>query len=150
MHLETLGSGEHNASGFDCNEEGGLMGIPYEEVLARESDETQLWVKQRARELIAEELTLRELRRARKLTQERLSKKLKIGQEGISRLEQRTDLHLSTLRHYVEGLGGKLTLIAEFPDRTPVVLSGIGIDETAPKTRRSAKVGSPVGQRHRA
>jgi DNA-binding XRE family transcriptional regulator len=95
------------------------MGIPYEQVPAMEPGEFQLSVKRRAAELIAEQLHLRELRRLRKLTQARLSKKLKIGQEGVSRIEKRTDLYLSTLRGYVEGVGGKLSLIVEFPDRPP-------------------------------
>src|ERR1035441_6805400 len=80
-------------------------------------------------ELIAEELTLRELRRLRKLTQAALSKRLNIGQEGVSRIEKRTDLYLSTLRSYVEGVGGKLSLVVEFPDREPVILSGLGAEE---------------------
>jgi hypothetical protein len=115
------------------------MAIPYEQVLAEESEETQLWVKQRATELIAEELNLRELRRLRKLTQARLSKKLKIGQEGVSRIEKRTDLYLSTLRSYVEGVGGKLTIMAEFPDRSPVFLTGLGEDSGAMKSKKGAK-----------
>jgi DNA-binding XRE family transcriptional regulator len=92
------------------------MAIPYEQVLAEESEETQLWVKQRAAELIAAELNLRQVRRLRKLTQARLSKRLKIGQEGVSRIEKRSDLYISTLRSYVEGVGGKLKLVVELPD----------------------------------
>lgn len=115
------------------------MGIPYEQVLALESEETQRWVKQRAAELIAEELNLRELRRLRKLTQVRLSKKLKIGQEGVSRMEKRTDLYLSTLRSYVEGVGGKLSLIVEFPDRQPVILAGLGEDAGEVEGKKKAK-----------
>ncbi len=82
-------------------------------------------IEARAATLVAEEMSIRELRRARKLTQARMAKALNIGQESVSRLEKRTDLHISTLRHYVEAMGGKLSLIAEFPDREPVVLSGI-------------------------
>jgi hypothetical protein len=108
-------------------------------VLALESEETQRWVKQRAAELIAEELNLRELRRLRKLTQVRLSKKLKIGQEGVSRMEKRTDLYLSTLRSYVEGVGGKLSLIVEFPDRQPVILAGLGEDAGEVEGKKKAK-----------
>jgi transcriptional regulator with XRE-family HTH domain len=100
--------------------------VSFEEVLARESEEFRQAVEKRSAELFAEELTLREIRRARKLTQARLSKKLKIGQEGVSRIEKRTDLYLSTLRSYVEGVGGKLSLIVEFPDRAPVILAGLG------------------------
>ena len=86
-------------------------------------------VEVRAAELIAEEMTLRELRKARKLTQVRMAKQLGITQDSVSRLEKRSDLLLSTLRKTVEAMGGSLSLIAEFPDRAPVVLSGIADDE---------------------
>src|SRR6266446_252520 len=82
-------------------------------------------VEARAVELIAEEMTLRELRRARKLTQVRMAKALGITQDSVSRLEKRSDLLLSTLRKTVKAMGGNLSLVAEFPDRPPVVLSGI-------------------------
>jgi DNA-binding XRE family transcriptional regulator len=114
------------------------MGIPFEQILARESEPTRRWVAQRATQLIAEELNLREMRRLRKLTQARLSKKLKIGQEGISRIEKRTDLYLSTLRSYVEGVGGKLSLVVEFPDRAPVILAGLGDRDEATKHSKQA------------
>ena len=50
---------------------------------------------------------------------------LGIGQDSVSRLEQRSDLLISTLRGYVEALGGRLSLVAEFPNQEPVILSGI-------------------------
>lgn len=97
-------------------------------------------VEARAAELIAEEMTLRELRKARKLTQVRMAKKLGITQDGVSRLEQRSDLLLSTLRKTVEAMGGNLSLVAEFPDRAPVMLSGIGAEElTQPRGRKSVR-----------
>ena len=83
----------------------------------------------RAAQLIAGEMTLRELRRARKLTQVRVAKTLGITQDSVSRLENRSDLLLSTLRKTIEAMGGNLFLVAEFPDRKPVVLSGIAGDE---------------------
>ena len=86
-------------------------------------------VEARAAQLIAEEMTLRELRHARKLTQVRIAKTLGITQDSVSRLEKRTDLLLSTLRKTVEAMGGSLSLVAEFPDRAPVILSGIAADE---------------------
>ncbi len=82
-------------------------------------------VEARAAELIAEEMTLKELRRARKLTQVSVAKALGITQDSVSRLEKRSDLLLSTLRKTVQVMGGNLSLVAEFPDRAPVVLSGI-------------------------
>ena len=107
-------------------------------------------VEARAAQLIAEEMTRQELRRARKLTQVRLAKALGITQDGVSRLEKRTDLLLSTLREYVEAMGGKLSLIAEFRDREPVLLSGIaGEDEPgAPKRlNRSGRKGAAIKPR---
>ena len=86
-------------------------------------------VEVRAAQLIAEEMTLRELRRARKLTQTRMAKTLGVSQDSISRLEKRSDLLLSTLRKTIEAMGGSLFLVAKFPDRDPVVLSGIARDE---------------------
>lgn len=125
------------------------MGIPYKQVLAGESEETQEWVKRRAAELIAEEFNLRELRRLRKLTQARLSKKLKIGQEGVSRIEKRTDLYISTLRSYVEGVGGKLSLVVELPDRPPVILSGLGDSDATKDPKKKAKSSSKSKPRQR-
>jgi DNA-binding XRE family transcriptional regulator len=86
-------------------------------------------VEARAAHLIAEEMTLQELRRARKLTQVRMAKALGISQDGISKLEKRSDLLLSTLRKTVRAMGGHLSLVAEFPDREPVILAGIAVDD---------------------
>ena len=90
-------------------------------------------VAARSAQLIAEEMTLQELRRARKLTQVRMAKELGIGQDGVSKLEKRADLMISTLRKTVEALGGSLSLVAQFPDRNPVVLSGISEGGSDPK-----------------
>jgi DNA-binding XRE family transcriptional regulator len=96
-------------------------------------------IEARAAELIAEEMTLRELRRARKLTQVRMAKALGVTQDSVSRLEKRSDLLLSTLRKTVEALGGSLSLVAEFPNRGPVVLSGIAGDDTPPRVAGGRK-----------
>lgn len=86
-------------------------------------------VEARAAKLIEEEMSLRELRTARQLTQVRMAKTLGITQDSVSRLERRSDLLLSTLRKTVEAMGGNLSLIAEFPDRAPVMLAGIAYDD---------------------
>src|SRR5437763_17110688 len=90
-------------------------------------------VEARAAELIAEEMTLQELRRARKLTQVSVAKALGITQDSVSRLEKRSDILLSTLRKTVQVMGGNLSIVAEFPDRAPVVLSGIA--EAGPRAK---------------
>jgi DNA-binding XRE family transcriptional regulator len=79
----------------------------------------------RAATLVAEEKSLQELRQAHKLTQKRMAQVLGIGQDSVSRLEKRSDLLISTLRGYVEALGGRLSLVAEFPNQEPVILMGI-------------------------
>jgi transcriptional regulator with XRE-family HTH domain len=82
-------------------------------------------VEARAAEMVAEEMSLRDLRKARKLTQARVAKVLGITQDSVSRLEQRSDLLLSTLRKTVKAMGGNVRIVAEFPDRAPVVLSDL-------------------------
>ena len=96
-------------------------------------------IARRAAQLIAEEMTLQELRRARRLTQVSMAKALGISQDGVSRLEKRSDLLLSTLRKTVEAMGGSLSIVAEFPDRAPVVLSGISTSDTDPEQRKGRK-----------
>ena len=81
-------------------------------------------IEARAAELVSEEMALRELRKAHHRTQASMAKQLGISQDGVSRLEKRSDLLLSTLRNYVEAMGGDLRLVAEFPDQPPVVLTG--------------------------
>ncbi len=81
-------------------------------------------IEARAEQLIAEEMVLRELRKAHHRTQASMAKQLGISQDGVSRLEKRSDLLLSTLRNYVEAMGGNLRLVAEFPDQPPIMLTG--------------------------
>ena len=93
-------------------------------------------VEERAKTLIAEEMSLQDLRKARKQTQVRVAKRLGINQENVSRIEKRSDLLLSTLRGYVQAMGGKLSLVAEFPDRPPVTLTGIAaLDKEDPPAK---------------
>lgn len=81
-------------------------------------------IRNRAAELIAQETTLRDLRKALDLTQAKVSSKLHVNQETISRLEHRSDLMLSTLVSYIKAMGGELSLTAKFPNRPPVNLTG--------------------------
>ena len=101
------------------------MALNVNDVIAGLDPARRRKVEERAAELIAEEMTLRELRKARQLTQASVAVELGITQDGVSRLEQRSDLLLSTLRRAVEAMGGSLSLVVRFPDRPPIVLSGI-------------------------
>jgi len=82
-------------------------------------------IEKRAAVLIEEEMTLRELRHARKLTQSKLARSLGIQQKQISEVERRTDMHISTLRRTVEAMGGELVLTARFADGAPIRLTGL-------------------------
>jgi DNA-binding XRE family transcriptional regulator len=92
-------------------------------------------VEARAQELIAEQLTLQDLRKAQKLTQEQMATVLNIGQDSISRLEKRSDMMLSTMRSYVEAMGGSLELIARFPKRAPVIITSMQDFSSQPDVR---------------
>ncbi|MBN9231996.1 MAG: helix-turn-helix transcriptional regulator [Legionella sp.] len=89
------------------------------------SKERQALIQKRANQLIAEEMTLRDLRLALEKTQEDLGEILHMKQDGISRLEKRSDMLISTLNKYISAMGGSLKLMAEFPDRAPVEIHGI-------------------------
>jgi len=78
------------------------------------------------------ELTLAELRRARELTQTQLANSLETSQSGVSQIEKRTDLYVSTIRSYVEALGGRLELTAVFDDGVIPIKAFADLDEPVP------------------
>ncbi len=65
---------------------------------------------------ILKKMALQEIRQVRKLSQEELATILKMKQANISRIENGSDMYISTLRSYIEGMGGKLNIIAHFPE----------------------------------
>ena len=75
--------------------------------------------------MLREAMTLEELRKARALSQEDVAAGLAVGQPAVAKLEQRADMHVSSLRRYIEALGGSLEITARFPDAT-VVISDVG------------------------
>ena len=100
------------------------MARKLDDVMAALPKARQQRVEARAMELA----TLKDLRLAAQQTQEQLATTLGVGQDTISRLEKRSDMLLSTLRHYIESMGGKLELVAQFPNRPPVVIEHLGVD----------------------
>lgn len=73
----------------------------------------------------AELATLKELRIAMELTQKDVAAALHIGQDSVSRLEKRSDMLISTLRTYIESMGGTLEITARFPDRPPITIENL-------------------------
>jgi transcriptional regulator with XRE-family HTH domain len=62
-----------------------------------------------------EEMPLQALRRALELTQGELAARSGLTQSGVAQIEQRSDVFVSTLRRYVEAMGGELVITARFP-----------------------------------
>ena len=114
-----------------------------DEIMRSLPEDRRKRVEKLAERLIAEEMTLRDLRKARNQTQARVAKELGINQENVSRLEQRSDLLLSTLSGYVEAMGGRLSLVVKFPDRPPVTIAGIGSLDNDPFPTRGDTMFEP-------
>lgn len=91
------------------------MARNFNELRARMSPESQARVAARVKEELAK-VPLYQLRNAREMTQARLAEILEMDQGNISKLEKRTDMYLSTLRSYIEAMGGELEIRAVFPD----------------------------------
>jgi len=112
------------------------------DVLAALPPKRRAKVEQRAGELA----TLKDLRLAVEHTQQDLAASLGVGQDTISRIERRSDLLLSTLRRYIQAMGGELDLVARFPNRPPVLLDRIAQAPTAKGRAASAKPADTRGK----
>lgn len=77
------------------------------ERLARIEDETQAMLQ---------EMALADLRKARRMSQAELARNMGIRQPSVADMEKRTDMYISTLRSLIEGMGGRLEIVASFPD----------------------------------
>jgi DNA-binding XRE family transcriptional regulator len=117
------------------------MAIKADDFLASLPDDEQAEIRERAAELLAEEATLRQLREAREQSQKELAEKLGVNQAAVSKLERRSDLYLSTLRGYIEAMGGELYVVARFPDRVVRIdlLSSLGDGRRGGKPRRRGR-----------
>jgi DNA-binding XRE family transcriptional regulator len=91
------------------------MARNFKELQAKMSPERRERVRRRVQQAL-KEMALDELRSARQLTQAGLANILGVDQGSISKLEHRTDMYISTLRSYVEAMGGDLQIRAIFPD----------------------------------
>jgi transcriptional regulator with XRE-family HTH domain len=119
------------------------MGRTLNEVLADLPKARQDRIAARYRVLKDEVDSLKALRKAAGKAQGDIASSLKISQPSVSKIEKQTDMYLSTLRNYVEAVGGDLELVVRFPKQEPLHLSGLGeiLDkpgpEKAPKRKRA-------------
>ena len=91
------------------------MAKNFHELRNKMSPEAQEKARMLAQKYTAE-MTLDELRAARKMTQEHLARLLGTKQAAISKLERRTDMYLSTLQSIIKAMGGHLRIEAVFPE----------------------------------
>ena len=87
----------------------------FAELRARMKPEARAKAKAEALRL-GEEMDLAEVRRALKLSQEEIGQTLQIKQGSVAKIEKRTDMYVSTLRRFIEAMGGELEIVARFPD----------------------------------
>jgi DNA-binding XRE family transcriptional regulator len=81
------------------------------------SPEARAMADKQAQAMLAE-MPLSELRQARGLSQKKLAEALHIQQPAIAKMEKRTDMYISTLRSHIAAMGGKLEVLANFPEGT--------------------------------
>ena len=91
------------------------MAKSFKTLRERMTPETQACSREKTA-LMMKDMALHELRSARDLTQGALAEQLNLEQPAVSKLERRTDMYVSTLRRYIEAMGGELEIIAHFPE----------------------------------
>jgi len=91
------------------------MATKWRDIRRQHSPEVEARIAQEVEDAVRV-MRLYQLREARSLTQVNLAKILEVNQGAVSRLEKRTDVYVSTLRSYIEAMGGQLQIRAVFPD----------------------------------
>lgn len=96
------------------------MTINAKDLMGKLPQEKQRAIRARAEQIIAGDVNLRALRESSALTQKEMAEKLGIGQDNVSRMESREDMKLSTLKRWVDAVGGQLELVITFEDKPSV------------------------------
>ena len=78
---------------------------------------------------LGEEMDLAEVRRALKLSQEEIAQTLQVGQGSVAKIEKRADMYVSTLRRFIEAMGGELEIVARFPDHAVKIKNFADLNE---------------------
>ncbi|HEY9214643.1 MAG TPA: XRE family transcriptional regulator [Ancylobacter sp.] len=102
------------------------MGRSLDEVVAALPEARRARVEARAEELRDEVESLSELRRVAGKAQIEIAAALNIKQPSVSKIEKQADMYLSTLRSYVEAIGGQLELVVRLPSHAPLRLERLG------------------------
>lgn len=102
------------------------MGRTLNEIIETLPKAQQDRIAARYRVLKDEVESLQALRKAAGKAQNEIASTLRISQPSVSKIEKQTDMYLSTLRNYVEAVGGDLELVVRFPKQEPLHLRGLG------------------------
>jgi len=104
------------------------MAKKFRDLRTKMSPEAQARTHEKAQTLLAE-LPLAELRQARQLSQEQLAAELEVRQPAVAKIEKKTDMYISTLRRFIEAMGGRLEICAHFPDGNVRITQFEDLDE---------------------
>ena len=102
------------------------MGRNLDDVVAALPKARRARVQARAQELKQQVESLSELRRLAGKAQVEIASALNDKQPSVSKIEKQADMYLSTLRNYVEAVGGQLDLIVRLPSRAPLRIERLG------------------------
>jgi len=117
------------------------MGRTLNQVISELPPARQQRIERRYRELKQEVESLRQLREIAGKAQADVATALKIKQPSVSKIEKQADMYLSTLRGYVEAVGGELELIVKLPRRPVLRLQRIGDVLAQPPRSRGRSAG---------
>ena len=92
------------------------MAKSFQTLREKMSPERQARVKERTNEMLIE-IALQDLRKSLDLTQEQVAEAMQMNQAAVSKMEHQSDIYVSTLRKFIEALGGHVKIVASFPDR---------------------------------
>jgi DNA-binding transcriptional ArsR family regulator len=112
--------------------------MKWSELEATMSPESRAKIDARVRQTMSR-LRLSDIREAVGHTQVAIAAKLKLGQASVSKIESAADMYLSTLRRYIEALGGELVVSAQFPEGTVVPIDSLSSASKVRKKRATAK-----------
>lgn len=107
------------------------MAKKFKDLRSKLSPEAQARARLKAQAFLAD-LPLAELRQARHLSQEQLAAELEVRQPAVAKIEKKTDMYISTLRRFIEAMGGQLEIRAHFPDGDVRITQFEELDENKP------------------
>lgn len=96
------------------------MAKSFNQLLKALPEERRDRIEERAQEMLLA-MALQELRQKRHLTQQQLADRLNLQQAAVSKMEGQSDMHVATLQRIITAMGGKLKLVAQFPDEEIVI-----------------------------